>query len=271
MMRIDLEVGSHLSSRSRSAIPGIMVWIGVVVLAGWMSMGLGGIEIALAQNAPPAGQEASGQNAGPMTDIHDIKPALAMGADLHWLIWMAAAVVAVAVLVAVAWWLWRRRKKTAAEPATTPLPAPEVEAYALLDGLSAKDHDDLKHFYFRLSAILRRYMERRYGIPAAEMTTEELLPAVGRLDVSLDLVGQVKSFCLRSDPIKFAGAVADAGRVAHELAFVRDFVRQTTPTSIGADEDPQTAKRAVEAPGTLVDTRKFQDRNLKQLPGSDGA
>lgn len=271
MMRIDLKVGSDLSSRPRSAIAGIMAWFGVLVLAGCMSIGLGGIETALAQKAPPAGQATSGQNTGPMTDIHDIKPALAMGADLNWLIWLAAAMVAVAVLAAVAWWLWRRRKKTAAEPAATPLPAPEVEAYALLDGLAAEDHGDLKRFYFRLSAILRRYMERRYGIPAAEMTTEELLPAVGRLDLSLDLAGQVKSFCLRSDPIKFAGAVADAGRLAYELAFVRDFVRQTTQPSIGADVDSQSAVRALEAPGTQMESGKFQSRTLKQLPGSDGA
>ena len=151
------------------------------------------------------------------------------------------------------------------------MPAPEVEAYALLDDLAAGDHGDLKRFYFRLSAILRHYMERRYGIPAAEMTTEELLPAVGRLDLSLDLTGQVKSFCLRSDPIKFAGAVADAGRVAHELAFVRDFVRQTTQPSIGTDVDPQSAKRALEGSGAQMESSKFQDRTFKQLPGSDGA
>jgi len=271
MKRTDYGAESHSSVRPQTIIPGIILWAGILILAGGLLVGLAGQEVLWAENTLPAGEQAGEQRDGPMTDIHDIKPALALGADLHWLIWLAVAVVGVAILVAAAWWLWRRRRRITEESKAAPLPAPEVEAYTLLDGLAAGDHGDLKRFYFRLSAILRRYIERRYEIPAAEMTTEELLPALGRLDLSLDMAQEVKSFCFRSDPIKFAGAAADVGRVAHELAFVRDFVRQTTQTSIGADVNSQSAMRAVEAPGILVDSGKFQGRNLKQLPGTDGA
>ena len=164
----------------------------------------------------------------PMTDIHGLKPALPMGMDIGLLIWIALAVLAVAVIITLVWWLWRRRKKSLEPPSAPPLPAPEVEAFAALDALATEDHADLKLFYFRLSAVIRRYVERRYDIPAAEMTTEELLPFMNRLDLETDMVRQFKDFCLRSDPIKFAGAMPDRGRLAHELAFGRDFVRRTT-------------------------------------------
>jgi hypothetical protein len=184
---------------------------------------------ARAQDAPPGGENNTGPGPAPMTDIHGIKPALPMGSDLSGWLWAAAAVALIAAVALLCWWLWRRRKPAVAAPDAALLPPAEVEAYAHLDGLAAGDHTDLKLFYFRLSAILRRYMERRYDIPAAEMTTEELLPRLGRMAMAADMVQQLKAFCLRADPIKFAGVAADEQRLAHELAFGRDFVRRTTP------------------------------------------
>jgi len=173
--------------------------------------------------SPPAGQ-------APMTDIHDIKPLIAMGPDLRWLYWTLGVLV-LAALVASAWWLWRRRKAAPeAETAGVP-PAPEAEAYQMLDALAA-DHADAKRFYFRLSAILRHYMERRFDIPAAEMTTEELLPRAQRLALEPDLARAFKAFCQSSDPIKFAGrSVVHPEQLPRDLAFVRNFVRRTTPSA----------------------------------------
>ena len=204
----------------------------------------------------------------PMTDIHGLKPALPMGMDTHLLIWIALAVVAAAVIIALVWWLWRRRKKSLAPPSAPPLPAPEVEAYAALDTLAAENHADLKLFYFRLSAIVRRYVERRYDIPAAEMTTEELLPFMNRLDLEAELVRQFKDFCLRSDPIKFAGAMPDRSRLAHELAFGRDFVRRTTQVHEAALSMETTANGAAAAvedtPGQIPTSRIETNQKFKK-------
>ena len=48
-----------------------------------------------------------------------------------------------------------------------------AEALQMLDALAAEGRLDPKQFYFRLSAVIRRYIERRFDFPAAEMTTEE--------------------------------------------------------------------------------------------------
>lgn len=164
-----------------------------------------------------------------MTDIHDIKPLLDIGSSLAW--WkVAAAAAAVAVAVLVIHWLWRRRKPGHAAEAEALL-SPDAEAYRLLDQLAAEERVEMKLFYFRLSAILRRYVERRFAIPAAEMTTEELLPALRRLPLTGDLVQALTVFCRESDPIKFAGVQARRERFPADLAFVRDFVRRTTSTA----------------------------------------
>lgn len=162
-----------------------------------------------------------------MTDIHDIKPLLEVGADWGWLLWMALAMAVAAAGLLVCWWL-RRRNAPLHDGLVDVLLSPEVEALALLDELAADRGVDGKQFYFRLSGTLRRYLERRFAIPAAEMTLEELLPQVARLPLDTDLAGTLKALCRMAEPIKFADATADPGRMPADLAFVRDLVHRTT-------------------------------------------
>ncbi|MGD9368515.1 MAG: DUF4381 family protein [Desulfobacteraceae bacterium] len=174
----------------------------------------------------PAGPSDAGSGA-PMTDIHDIKPILAMGADWTWLYWALATAVLL-ILALLIWRWWKRRERPALSRPAAHAVAADEEAYGALDALAAENGMAPKQFYFRLSAILRRYMERRFDFPAAEMTTEELLPWMDQLPLDRTLAGQFKSFCRFADPVKFAGAATRQDRLAQDLAFARDFVRQTT-------------------------------------------
>ncbi len=178
---------------------------------------------------------ADGNQQPAMTDIHDIKPALPVGPDLGWLWWVLAAVLIIAA-VALVWWLWRRRRKADQTAPAKPLPSPEAQAYARLDALAGDRQLDDKHYYFELSAILRHYVERRYGIPAAEMTMEELLPHMEKLAIPQSLGEPFKQFCRASEPIKFADAPADQTQKPKDLAFARDFVRATT--LVAMEEEP---------------------------------
>jgi hypothetical protein len=165
-----------------------------------------------------------------MTDIHDIKPALAVGYDLRWLFWALAA-LAFLTLAALAWQRWRKRARPDAAAGAPPPLAPDAEALQMLDDLAADGRMDPKQFYFRLSAVVRRYIERRFDFPAAEMTTEELLPRVDRLSMAPELAQTLKTFCRAADPVKFAGAPADPGRMPRDLAFARDLVHRTSATA----------------------------------------
>jgi hypothetical protein len=198
-----------------------------------MLVWLGGFSAPLARAAEKESQVAGPAPAPgdpgimPMADIHDIKPALDLGADLKW-IYFALAVLALLALTALGVWLWKKRKKpVASQLSAKPVPE-DVEAYQMLDTLATEQNLNPKQFYFRLSLILRRYLERRYGIAAIEMTTEELQPMVDRLPLTLDLAQLLTAFCRAADPIKFAGVSPGPGRMANDLAFVRNFVQKTT-------------------------------------------
>jgi hypothetical protein len=186
---------------------------------------------------------SSDGNATPMTDIHDIKPLLSMGPDLQWLYWVLGALV-IGGLALMAWYLWRRRNKAEPSTAAPPPVPPHIEAFQALDALAAQTGISGKQYYFRLSAILRRYLERRYGFPAAEMTTEELLPRLDGLPMDADLFQAVKDFCRSADPIKFAGADASRNRMHDHMAMARHFIRQTTAEEEAASEDASKQKPA---------------------------
>jgi hypothetical protein len=178
-----------------------------------------------------------------MTDIHDIKPVLEMGPDLTWLYW-AAGILVILAMAWQGWRVWKKRAKGLSSIPTPPPIAPDVEAYNALDALAADEGVVPKQFYFRLSAIVRRYIERRYAIPAAEMTSEELLPRVDRLPLAPDLTQLLKEFCRKADPIKFAGAAAPPDRLPGDLAFAREFVRRTAPDEPSAEKTTAVAPPA---------------------------
>ncbi|RJQ66386.1 MAG: DUF4381 domain-containing protein [Desulfobacteraceae bacterium] len=186
-----------------------------------------------------------------MTDIHDIKPVLDIPMQWGW--WMAALAVLI-LLGSGAALLWRRRHRaSAAGPLSQALASPQEEACAQLDALAAEGTIAGKPFYFRLSAILRRYMERRFGIPAAEMTVEELLPGVERLPLPLDLVQPLKALCRAAEPIKFAERPVDPERMPRDLNFVRTFVQRTTPVGpvAGAQPDNNPTTQQTQKPNKL--------------------
>lgn len=213
----------------------------ILVLEGWSRAWVQQTGSNVAVPAPPGAIPGAGP--APMTDIHDIKPALPLGADLPMWVWVAGALVIILAILGVLWWL-RRRKAGHREMLPPPVVAPDVEALGQLDALAADTAIDGKLFYFRLSAIVRHYLERRFGIPAAEMTTEELLPAVDRLGVVLDIGQPFKAFCRTADPIKFAGAQVQRERMVEDLALARNLVTRTTEPS--QDPEPEAGQQGPE-------------------------
>ena len=216
---------------------------------------------ATPSDTPQAGLSIPGTsdgNATAMSDIHDIKPVLALDSGLTWLYWALGALVLIGLL-ALAWWWWRRRKKPEVAAPTAPVISPEQEAYQALDALAAETGLTPRQFYFHLSAVVRHYTERRFDFPAAEMTTEELLPRVDRLPLNHNLAGELKAFCRLADPIKFADAPAERQQMTRDLVFARDFVRQTTVVAPAENADEVKAP-----PNGMLVTKSPEQLELKK-------
>ena len=110
--------------------------------------------------------------------------------------------------------------------------SPEEEAAQALAALELSTliaEGQYKEFYSNLSSVLRRYVERRYGIPASEMTSSELIAAFRQAAIPTEPAFVCRAFLDNADLVKFARWTPKVDEVSADLARMRRFVQDTTP------------------------------------------
>jgi hypothetical protein len=110
-----------------------------------------------------------------------------------------------------------------------------MAALAALEARGAPGADDADAWFVELSAIVRRYLEGRFGVRAPELTTEEFLQEARRSrdldDAHRERLGEFLAAC---DRVKFAGWRPTAEESLATLGAARAFVDETrlVPTQI---------------------------------------
>ena len=137
--------------------------------------------------------------------------------------WIAAAVLGVlgllALLVLLVKYLARRIK----EHRMSPIERAWVELDRLLKkGLPGRGR--YKDFYVELTMVVRRYIQRKYGISAPHMTTEEFLRAAKPTD-------ELRRFLESADMVKFAGVEATPEMADDATESARGYLKADSATS----------------------------------------
>ena len=113
-----------------------------------------------------------------------------------------AALILAGAVAGIILYLRRRRARPA-----PPVPAHEI-AYLSLEKLIAEqliEEGRIKEFYFRVTAIIRTYIENRFGLHAPEETTEEFLADLaGSNALEERQKGLLAQFLEHCDLVKFA-------------------------------------------------------------------
>ena len=143
---------------------------------------------------PPAAREpvTGGMECDPKKDLP----------PLSWKLvgWIAAAVLGVLALVSLLVLLAKYLARRIKEHRMSPIERAWVELDRLLKkGLPGRGR--YKDFYVELTMVVRRYIQRKYGISAPHMTTEEFLRAAKPTD-------ELRRFLESADMVKFAGVEA---------------------------------------------------------------
>lgn len=155
---------------------------------------------------PVSGGFASGGKDSKL-DIKPIKNVVSLRSALLGRLILAALAGVLAVVLTVKVIL-RRRKKQPVDPEFY-LPAHE-RAVLELGRLRKKDliaAGKTKEHYSELSAILKRYLDRRYQAQTADLTTAETVELLTRKDTELFACDAVKTVLEGSDLVKFANWV----------------------------------------------------------------
>lgn len=161
---------------------------------------------------------------------------------------LAGAILAALVLLAAAWLLWKRfrRREGKAEPAAPPVP-PYEEAVRDLEALRAArllESGRTAEFYEGLSFILRRYVERRFAVPALERTTDETLALARRHAELHPHADALRRALVESDFVKFAKAEPPVEAGFRLFDDVRAFVERTKPAPPAAEANTGKEKAA---------------------------
>ena len=164
------------------------------------------------------------------SDVRGIKPPVSLDKRYFKLYIIIAIVFGVLLLVAIVLHYVYHRKQAETESIPEPLSAYQI-AYNDLESLRAMDlvsKGQIKEYYYRLSNIVRHYIENRFKLMAPERTTEEFLlemTVTGKLSgVHKELVGNFLEHC---DMVKFAAYGPDSREIESSFNSAKKLVDET--------------------------------------------
>ena len=149
----------------------------------------------------------------------------------HWAWYVAppgAAVVVVASILAIVWWRRRARKMV------TIRMTPHEWAYAQLQALIDDDlveQGRVREFYYRLSDIVRGFIELRYALHAPERTTDEFLAEMADSGaLPAEDKAALGPFLEACDMVKFAKYRPAATEIEQTFNAAREFIDHAAPS-----------------------------------------
>jgi hypothetical protein len=208
-------------------------------------------------------------------DIMGLKPQQVTGKrSLLWL-WICLGLLALIAAILFARSLIHVYRKGPPPPPPKPPYEEAIEALAALDAKQYPLKGMIREYVFELSEILKRYSERRFGVNAAEFTTEEMLAWLAVSGLEKEQRYAMEWFYRAADPVKFAKYLPDQGTVDRFGAEARAFVEATKPVvevkkADGAQPSPASGEalppEAANKTGRLAGPPEAANKT-GQLPG----
>jgi hypothetical protein len=149
-------------------------------------------------------------------------------------VWIVTSGLGGMGLLAGGWW-WYRRRQRAADVPLVQRPA-HVLALAALEHLQCQDlvgQERIEEFYVRVSTILRRYIELRFGLRAPEQTTEEfLISALATGGLIAAHREPLEAFLQHCDLVKFARYWPTPSAMEETFERAKTFVEHTADMDV---------------------------------------
>ena len=97
--------------------------------------------------------------------------------------------------------------------------------------------DKHKLYYSTLTDILRTYLDGQFGVAAMEMTTDEIVEALRKLELPQKAAMDIVDILREADLVKFAKATPEAEQNEGAYTAAWDFVQQTMPVEEQEEEE----------------------------------
>jgi hypothetical protein len=124
--------------------------------------------------------------------------------------WIIGILGFLAILGLALWYFLRRQRKSSPVPVfEKPKIPPYKTAIEHLEELRHKklwQNGHVKTYYSEMTDIVRVYIQNQFGVPAVEMTTDEILIGIKPLQINDEAVNKLKHCLQLADLVKFAKA-----------------------------------------------------------------
>lgn len=162
-------------------------------------------------------------------ELKDIKPPFRLPTAIPWR-WLLFFAILIAA-IGSSWWYYRdwQRRHPKVELNEAYLEPPHVIALRNLQALltEAATAEELRSLFFKLSEIIRYYLERRYFIRALEMATSEICQVLPEIDLAQEHRKNLIELLENLDFVKYTGANPDRDYLARCTQQARQLVEAT--------------------------------------------
>lgn len=161
-----------------------------------------------------------------MEDINDIKDAIEFPNPLPIIILLIIAAISIFGFIGMK--LYKKLKKAKFET-KPPLPSWE-QAMNAIDNLLKQDFiakGFIKKFYYTLSEILKQYLEYRFGFPAIEQTTTEIIQDMKKNKTPLR--DEFASFFYQVDLVKYTKYIPVQNEIETIVSNAKELISKTIP------------------------------------------
>lgn len=170
--------------------------------------------------------------------------------DFIYYYWKYILLVILLIIAGCCYYFTRRKPDETEVLSEIPLLPPYEEAIEALGALKAAklwQAGQDKEYYTRLTDILRRYIDRRFGINAVEMTTTQIIDTLKRNEETRAVNQQMKQILEIADFVKFANMrpLPDDNEASWNRA--EKFVNDTKPEPEVVADEATTGKVSPES------------------------
>jgi hypothetical protein len=176
----------------------------------------------------------------PKGDIKDIKPPMSAPWLFEDFLPYLIAFLVLAALAGGFYYYWRKKKQKQDLLANIKvIIPPHREALTALRVLEEKklwQQGMVKQYYSEVTEIIRHFFERRWGIIALELTTDEILIQMKHIPDALKVWKEMESFFITADLVKFAKYEPSPAEHENEMRSAYEIVRMMVPKAPVATE-----------------------------------
>ena len=164
---------------------------------------------------------------------------------LSWKLVLSALGLALSAgcVLALLWWLVKLCLRKVKEHRMSPIERAWVELDRLIKkGLPGRGR--YKDFYVELTMVVRRYVQRKYGIRAPHLTTEEFFAELAKSSAqTVEQANKLKAFLDSADLVKFAGVEATPEMADSATDSARGYLKSDDTAVRPAPSVPHPAPR----------------------------